>query len=94
MRIEDGSQVEVANQACSGVMKVKVTDLIHPDAVFMVHGFGHTLPVESRRRDKGVADHLFMPGGLDILGSGRRRAGPPRALCHGEKGFLIHCGSG
>jgi thiosulfate reductase/polysulfide reductase chain A len=66
MRIEDGSRVEVANHDRSGIMKVKVTDLIHPDAVFMVHGFGHLLPVESRGLGKGVADHLFMPGGLDV----------------------------
>jgi thiosulfate reductase / polysulfide reductase chain A len=41
-----------------------VTDLIHPDAVFMVHGFGHTLPVESRALGKGVSDSALMPGGL------------------------------
>ena len=32
----------------------------------MVHGFGHNLPVESRARDKGVADNALMPGGLEI----------------------------
>jgi len=66
MRIEDGSEVEVANHNHSGRMKVKLTELIHPDAVFMVHGFGHSLPVESRARGKGVADNLLMQGGLDI----------------------------
>ena len=30
----------------------------------MVHGFGHTLPVESRARGKGVADQALMAGGL------------------------------
>ena len=47
-------------------MKAKVTDLIHPDAVFMVHGFGHTLPIESRALGKGVSDSALMPGGLAL----------------------------
>ena len=33
--------------------------------VFMLHGFGHRLPVESRARGKGLADQEFMHGGLD-----------------------------
>ena len=35
------------------------------EAVFMLHGFGHQLPVESRAFGKGVADHELMCGGLD-----------------------------
>jgi thiosulfate reductase/polysulfide reductase chain A len=66
MKIEDGSEVEVANPNHSGRMKVKLTDLIHPDAVFMVHGFGHSLPVETRARGRGVSDNSFMQGGLEI----------------------------
>ena len=30
----------------------------------MVHGFGHTLPVETRAFGKGVADNALMPNGL------------------------------
>jgi thiosulfate reductase/polysulfide reductase chain A len=66
MKIEDGSMVEISNHNHSGRMRAKLTELIHPDAVFMVHGFGHSLPVESRARGKGVADNLLMQGGLDI----------------------------
>ncbi len=44
----------------------QVTDLIHPEAVFVVHGFGHTLPVESRAFGSGLAENKFMPGGLDL----------------------------
>ncbi|MCU0600182.1 MAG: hypothetical protein MUE70_13115, partial [Desulfobacterales bacterium] len=44
----------------------KVTDQIHPDAVFTVHGFGHRLPVESRAKGRGLADNRFMPRGNDI----------------------------
>jgi thiosulfate reductase/polysulfide reductase chain A len=45
-------------------MRAKLADLIHPEAVFMLHGFGHRLPLESRAFGKGVADHELMCGGL------------------------------
>jgi thiosulfate reductase / polysulfide reductase chain A len=65
MKISDGEEVLVSANGTSGTIKAKVTQFIHPDAVFMVHGFGHTLPVESRALGKGVADNAMMPGGLD-----------------------------
>jgi hypothetical protein len=41
--------------------------MIHPEAVFMVHGFCHNrLPVESRAFMRGLADNKFMKSGLDI----------------------------
>ena len=52
-------------QGQGGRLRAFVTDLIHPEAVFMVHGFGHTLPVESRALGRGVSDNELMPGGLD-----------------------------
>jgi thiosulfate reductase / polysulfide reductase chain A len=64
--IQDGDLVEVGNDGHQGRIKAKVTEFIHPEAVFMVHGFGHTLPVESRAFGKGVADNALMPKGLDI----------------------------
>jgi len=64
--IADGSMVRVANNGFEGQMKARVTDLIHPEAVFMIHGFGHTLPVESRAYGTGVAENKLMTGGLDI----------------------------
>ncbi len=66
MRIADGEWVEVSNGTHSGKIRAKVTECIHPEAVFMVHGFGHVLPVESRAFGKGVADNALMPGGLDV----------------------------
>jgi thiosulfate reductase/polysulfide reductase chain A len=64
LKIADGEMVEIGSNGHRGRMKARVTDLIHPDAVFMVHGFGHTLPVESRALGKGVSDSALMPGGL------------------------------
>jgi len=63
--IVDGSIVRVSQNSYSERVKAKVTDLIHPDAVFVVHGFGHRLPVETRAFGRGMADNRFMQGGLD-----------------------------
>jgi thiosulfate reductase/polysulfide reductase chain A len=65
--ISDGDLVEViSSDGYRETIQAKVTDQIHPEAVFTVHGFGHRLPVESRARGKGLADNRFMPRGNDI----------------------------
>ncbi len=64
--ISDGGTVVVSQNGYSETIQAKVTDAIHPDAVFVIHGFGHTLPVESRALGRGLADNKFMKGGLDI----------------------------
>lgn len=64
--IADGARVEVSQNGYAETITAKVTDVIHPEAVFVVHGFGHTLPVESRARGRGLADNKFMKGGLDL----------------------------
>jgi len=64
--IADGAMVTVARNGYSEHIRAKVTDFIHPEAVFVVHGFGHKLPVESRAFNRGLADNKFMIGGLDI----------------------------
>ncbi len=63
--ISDGNTVAVTSNGYTETIKAKVTKFIHPEAVFVVHGFGHTLPVESRAFKRGLADNKFMPGGLD-----------------------------
>jgi thiosulfate reductase/polysulfide reductase chain A len=62
--IKEGDTVQVERNGYSETIKAKVTDFIHPEAVFVVHGFGHTLPVESRAYGKGLADNRFMQGSL------------------------------
>jgi thiosulfate reductase/polysulfide reductase chain A len=66
MGISDGERVEISGGKHSVTIKAKLTDLIHTEAVFMVHGFGHTLTTESRAIGKGVLDNSLMPGGLDL----------------------------
>jgi len=66
MGISDGDTVTVGQNGYTETIKAKVTDFIHPDAVFVIHGFGHRLKVESRAFGKGLADNKFMSGGMDI----------------------------
>jgi len=63
--IADGEQVLVSQNGYSESIRAKVTRMIHPDAVFVVHGFGHRLPAESRAFGRGLADNKFMRGGMD-----------------------------
>lgn len=62
--IEDGEYVEVSNNGYTAKIRAYITQFIHPEAVFMVHGFGHDLPAESRAFGKGAADNLLMPRGI------------------------------
>ena len=62
--IADGDLAEVSGDGRGGKIRAFVTEFIHPEAVFMVHGFGHDLPVESRARGRGLADNELMAGGL------------------------------
>ena len=64
--IKDGDDVEVSANGYSANTKAYVTDGIHPEAAFMIHGFDHKLKVESRAFGKGVADQELMKGGLKI----------------------------
>ncbi len=67
MRISDGEEVEIySDSGRTARIKAMVTEFIHSDAVFMVHGFGHTLPVESRALRKGVLENDFMTNGIEV----------------------------
>jgi thiosulfate reductase/polysulfide reductase chain A len=72
--IADGAQVEVnGGGSYTGTIKAKVTPFIHPDAVFMLHGYGATVPVATRALGVGVADQRLQHGKLydfDPAGSG------------------------
>ncbi|MCX5893600.1 MAG: molybdopterin oxidoreductase, partial [Deltaproteobacteria bacterium] len=67
--IKDGEYVEVASPLkTTGKIKAKVTDLIHPEAVFMLHGFGKTVPVQTRCCGKGASDALLQENVADMAG--------------------------
>jgi thiosulfate reductase/polysulfide reductase chain A len=64
--LTNGGRARVTRNGYSEHIKVKMTDVMHPEAVFVVHGFGHQLPIETRAFGKGLADNKFMQGGLDL----------------------------
>ena len=67
--IKDGSKVEVTSKVGKDTVKAKVTDFIHPEAVFMLHGFGKTVPVQTRCYQKGGQRRGYTG---KYLGYGRR----------------------
>jgi len=63
--IGDGDEVEVSGGGnYTGMLKAKVTRWIHPEAVFMLHGYGATVPLATRARGVGVADQRLQHGKL------------------------------
>ncbi len=62
--IEQDEYVTVASNGYKAKIKAFVTDFVHPEAVFMIHGFGHDLPCESRAKGMGAADNMLMPKGI------------------------------
>ena len=56
--VEDGDEVWLENQdgARSGPIKVKATERIRSDAVFMAHGFGHNSRALTNANGKGASD--------------------------------------
>lgn len=65
--IRDGDTVEVGADTYSGKIKAKVTPLIHPEAVFMLHGFGSEIPLKTRSFKKGLRDSKFAKGLLETV---------------------------
>ncbi|MGA9756248.1 MAG: molybdopterin-dependent oxidoreductase [Desulfobaccales bacterium] len=66
--IKDGEEVEVISPLAASRIKAKVTDMIHPEAVFMLHGFGKTVPVQTRCYLKGASDALLQENVSDPVG--------------------------
>lgn len=68
MGIKEGEEVKVASPLAIARIKVKVTDLIHPEAVFMLHGFGKTVPAQTRCYRKGASDAILQENASDFVG--------------------------
>ncbi len=75
--IKDGQEVQVSNKGVTGKIKARVTDFIHPEAVFMLHGYGRSIPFQTRAYKKGLADQIFMKGLLKVWD----KAGGSVSLC-------------
>lgn len=65
--IESGDLLEVASadKSYSATVAAHVTDHVHPEAVFTVHGFGKDIPRQTRSFRAGLSDQKLMVGKLD-----------------------------
>ncbi len=75
--IKDGQMIEISSNGTTGKIRAKLTDYIHPEAAFMLHGYGRTIPFQTRAYKKGLADQAFMKGLLKVWD----KAGGSISLC-------------
>ena len=66
--ISDGDLVDISSKVGSGKIKAFVTDLIHPETVFILHGFGHESKSATRSYNMGVSDALLQENISDMIG--------------------------
>jgi thiosulfate reductase/polysulfide reductase chain A len=71
--IKENDWVDVIADSVKGTIKAHVTDFIHPEAVYTVHGFGRQIPLQSRAYHAGMSDQKLQEGllmHLDKAGGG------------------------
>ncbi len=66
--ITNNDYVEVQSRVGKGQIKAFVTDFIHPEAVFMIHGFGHEGARAKRSYKQGLSDALIQENITDKVG--------------------------
>ena len=66
--VKQGDSVRITSDVGTGILKAHVTDLIHPESVFMLHGFGHTAAMATRSFGRGVSDALLQKNITDKVG--------------------------
>ncbi len=66
--IKNDEYVEVESVCGKGQIKAFVTDFIHPEAVFMLHGFGHESKRAKRSYKQGLSDALIQENVYDKVG--------------------------
>jgi thiosulfate reductase/polysulfide reductase chain A len=71
--LKDGDLVEVSSGETTVKGRLAITPWINPQAGFMLHGFGHSVPWQTRSYHRGMADQRLMTGALtsyDPVGGG------------------------
>ncbi|MCF6245742.1 MAG: molybdopterin-dependent oxidoreductase [Desulfobacula sp.] len=66
--IKNNDYVQVQSAVGKGRIKAFVTNFIHPEAVFMVHGFGHEGARAKRSYKQGLSDALIQENITDKVG--------------------------
>ncbi len=64
--IKTGDTVEISSNGSAQTIKASVTDFIHPEAVYTLHGYGRQIPLQSRAFQKGMRDNALMRGLLTV----------------------------
>lgn len=66
--IKNGQTVQISSSRGRDTIKAYVTDFIHPEAVFMVHGFGRRVKAQTRCFNKGASDTMLQENISDMIG--------------------------
>ena len=64
--VKTGDLIEVSAGGVTHTIKANVTDVIHPEAVFTLHGYGREIPLQTRCFRKGMRDNTLMKGLLKM----------------------------
>ncbi|MEN8189777.1 MAG: molybdopterin-dependent oxidoreductase [Thermodesulfobacteriota bacterium] len=66
LNVADGDVVDViASDGFKQRIRAHVTDFLHPECVYTVHGFGRQVPTQSRAYHAGLSDQKLMVGMLE-----------------------------
>ena len=68
--LKAGDAVEVSNGDTVERGKLAVTEFIHPEVVYTLHGFGRQIPLQTRACGKGMRDTSLMKGLLKVAVGG------------------------
>jgi len=68
--INTGDLIEVSCEGVSETAKAAVSDYIHPEVVYTLHGYGREVPLQTRAYKKGMRDNTFMKGLLKVAVGG------------------------
>ena len=67
MGISTGDWLEVGSAGATATIRAQVTEFIHPEAVYTVHGFGRQVPLQTRAYHAGMSDQKLMQGRLQDM---------------------------
>jgi thiosulfate reductase/polysulfide reductase chain A len=68
--LKDGDWAQVSSGDVTQTIRVSLTEFIHPEVVFTLHGFGRDIPLQSRAYKKGMRDNTLMKGLLQVAPGG------------------------
>jgi thiosulfate reductase/polysulfide reductase chain A len=68
--IEKGDLVEVSANGVSQTAHASLTEYLHPEAVYTLHGYGRQIPLQTRAYQKGMRDNTLMKGLLQVAVGG------------------------